>query len=158
MKKVILNKCFGGYDWSRAAVMDYIERANMQHIKFVKYVRGGNVVPATKEEYLANEYGVKVLISDRQFSKFCISRTDPVAIQLLEEKGSEYCSGPNSKLEIEEYDDDLFDYDIDEYDGVEDLDLIPRLNEDRIRKCGSVDKIVELLYACNVLRKDGIEE
>jgi hypothetical protein len=155
MKKVILNKCFGGYEWSRAAALDYVERSGMNHIMFMKWVKGGKSIAATKEQYLANEYGVEMYICKSRFYEGSISRTDPIAIQLFEEKGSEYCSGPNSKLEIEEYDDEFFGYDIYDYDGIEDLELTPMLTEDRIRKCGSIDKIVELLYSCNVLRKDG---
>lgn len=50
-------------------------------------------------------------------------RTAPELIKLIEEKGSEYCSGPYSLLEVVEIPDDI-DWYIDDYDGVETIEEV----------------------------------
>lgn len=80
-----------------------------------------------------------------------IDREDPVAIQMLEELGSKFCSGRFADLTIETYDDSIFRYEIDEYDGIESLTLFPALTEDRVRSCRSMDEVVNLLSQCGVL-------
>lgn len=74
-------------------------------------------------------------------------REDADAIALLEKKGSKYCSGFCAKLYIQEYDPELWIPDIHEYDGSESLDLTPRLTEEQIRACKSMDEVVDLLKA-----------
>lgn len=86
-------------------------------------------------------------------SSYDVPRRDPIAIAVLEEFGSEFCSGPSSRLRIEEYDADLFEGYINDYDGQESLDLVPSLSESRIRSCKSMDEVVELLRLANVIRQ-----
>lgn len=78
-------------------------------------------------------------------------RDDPVAIAVLEQYGSKWCSAGFANLAIEQYDEDLFIPEIEEYDGSETLKLIPRVTESRIRACNSVDEIVDFLRRTNVL-------
>ena len=78
-------------------------------------------------------------------------REDPVAISVLEEYGSEWCSSDFAELEIAEYDETLFLPNVDECDGLESLELIPKLTEERIRSCRDVNEIVDLLRRTKVL-------
>ena len=78
-------------------------------------------------------------------------REDQVAIAVLEEYGSEWCSSKFAKLDIATYNEEDYIADIDEYDGAESLKLIPRITESRIRNCRNVDEIVDLLGRLNVL-------
>ena len=170
MKKVILNGCFGGYGWSNHAVVDYLERQG-KHLEFRRFLGYGKkdngdtdwgskfYAPVTREQFLAQDhansetylYGCAVLADGKEFDTY-LDRDDEDAIALLEEKGSEYCSGAHAKLYIDEYDETLFDWSIDEYDGSENLELIPLLTEERIRACENVDAIVDLLRRMNLLR------
>ena len=85
---------------------------------------------------------------------FNVPRDDAYAVALLEEKGSEFCSGPSSRLRVEEYDADLFEAYVDDYDGQESLTLMPSLTEARIRSCKNMDEVVELLRQANVVRRE----
>ena len=132
MKKVIINSCYGGYGWSNEAIREYLTQTT----------KGADIREGNGGMYVNGLF----------FWGGNICRTDSVAIALLEEKGSEFCSGPYSSLKIAEYDDEYFEYDIDEYNGIETLKLIHLLSEDRIRSCSSMDEVVELLRKCNVIR------
>jgi len=50
-----------------------------------------------------------------------VSRTDPRLIALIEEFGSEACSGDCAELVIDEIPDSATDWEIDEYDGAESI-------------------------------------
>lgn len=91
----------------------------------------------------------------RSFDRFGfnVPRDDAYAVALLEEKGSKFCSGPSSRLRVEEYDADLFEAYVDDYDGQESLTLMPSLTETRIRACKNMDEVVELLRQANVIRQ-----
>ena len=149
MKKIILNTCFGGYGWSRAAILDYLDRIGAT-LEFKLRTGFADYVPSTKEAYLKGNYGVSVFANGKWIHS--IDREDPVAIQLLEESGSEYCSGNNANLVIEEYDDALFKPIVDEYDGAESLELYPCIAESRIRECSTMDEVVDLLKQVNIVK------
>lgn len=134
MKKVIVNHCFGGYGWSDAAVKEILRRKGFADIE----VRNNGLFSS-------------FYVNEAPFYDDDIDREDPVAIQILEEFGSAFCSGLYSQLAIEEYDDSLFRYEIDEYDGVEHLTLFPAMTEDRVRSCGSMDEVINLLSRCGVI-------
>ncbi len=132
MAKIILNECFGGYNYSPEALAD------------IYRMKGETVT--VKPGRMHDE----VYIYDFRVYGSVIERDDPEAIKLLEEKGSEYCSGVYSKLVIQEYDEKDYIANIDEYDGVESLHLIPRITEARIRECGNIDEVVALLSRLKV--------
>ena len=147
LKKVILNCRFGGYGWSKPALIDYLTAKGMN----ITYTVDDR--PATKEQYLASKHNENIYGNGKYICNWDIDREDPVAIALLEEKGSEYCSGDAAKLCIKEYDDDLWSYAIDEYDGSETLDLRPSIPRERILACNSTQEILNLLDQVGVLRK-----
>lgn len=138
MAKIILNKCYGGYGWSEEATFEYLDRLGKDY-KCFDYDDN----ELTKEEYLAHGGWGYIKVDGKWFDG--IGREDPIAIALLEEKGSEYCSGSAAELVIKEYDKEDWIAKIDEYDGCESLELIPRLTEERIHSCANVDEIVNLL-------------
>lgn len=168
MQKIILNGCFGGYDWSDKAILDYLERKGITDIRLVQveWTQDNQYyIDIPKELFLdenAHTLRKKILVRDdspweghdewEQFSGHEIDREDPVAIQLLEEKGSEYCSSEWSKLYIEEYDPEDWIADIDEYDGMESLELIANLTRDKVKKCKSIDEVIRLLERLNLLK------
>jgi hypothetical protein len=134
MAKIILNGCFGGYHWSVEGIIEVLKRKGATNITvddgFCKEVHG--------------------IINGEKVDVYNLDRKDPVAIQVLEEKGSKFCSSNFSNLYIEEYDENDFIADIDEYDGSETLELIPRITEKRIRACRNIDEVVELLRRTGV--------
>lgn len=51
-------------------------------------------------------------------------RTDPEAIAILEQYGSDACSGPHARLKVVEIPDEATDWELDEYDGVESITYV----------------------------------
>jgi hypothetical protein len=137
MAKIILNSCFGGYGWSALGIVKYLAAGGAQDIHI------------TRDDYCTE---VKAVLNGEpvEYHQYSIGREDPIAISTLERWGSKLCSGSHAELKIAEYDEDLFIANIDDYDGFESLDLIPRLTESRIRACKDVDEIVDLLRKMNV--------
>jgi hypothetical protein len=90
--KILFNDCYGGFEFSNAFEEEY--RA-----------RGGSMTN-----------GRMFRIGPESI------RCDPLAIAIFEEKGSEWCSGPNSMLEIREIP-AIFEryWEVDEYDGNESI-------------------------------------
>ena len=158
MQKIIINDCYGGYRWSDDAILDYLKRKGIKDIRLIKYVKGEEV-DTSEEEFRTLKSSKDILVKgkdipertwcekDKWYSFNCkeIDREDPIAIQLLEEKGTEYCSGEYAKLIIEEYDSDNWIAYINQYDGDETLKLKPRLTKERVRSCKNIEEVVELL-------------
>lgn len=135
MAKIILNGCFGGYHWSTQGIEEVLKRKGATDI--------------TVDSDFCTE--VHATLNGEQVDVYNLDREDPVAIQVLEEKGSKFCSSEFSELFIEEYDENDFIPSIDEYDGMESLELTPRVTEARIRACRSIDEVVELLRRLKVV-------
>ena len=169
MQKIILNACFGGYGWSNRAIVDYLERKGITNIRLVKDVGLSDYVDIPESLFFdsAYTYSKTVLVKGRDlnwenvkpdewypFYSGSIDRKDPIGIQLLEEKGSEYCSGKYSQLVIEEYDDENWVANIDEYDGNEDLDLMPLVRKSKIRDCKNMEEVIEYLETFDLFRYD----
>jgi len=134
MAKIILNGCFGGYHWSPEGIIEVLKRKGATNI--------------TVDDGFAPE--VHGILNGEKVDIYNLDRKDPVAIQVLEEKGSKFCSSDFSNLYVEEYDENDFIADIDEYDGNESLKLIPCITEKRIRACRNIDEVVELLRRTRV--------
>ena len=131
MKKVILNKCYGGFDVSKEAYMLYAKKkgltlylyeSNFVDRKFI-YKKVNNA-DSIFRHYFTKDMGDNVEISNEDYDKYCLylrdeHREDPVLIEVVEELG-EKASGRFGNLQVVEIPDDL-DYVIDEYDGIETL-------------------------------------
>lgn len=132
MKKVILNKCFGGFDVSKEAYELYAKKKDlkifcyemdMEDIKNTKYKY------AKKDNglfinYFTKDFGNNVQITNEDYEKYNLyldtsHREDPILIEVIEEL-CEKANGRFGELKIVEIPDDL-DYVIDEYDGIETL-------------------------------------
>lgn len=131
MKKVILNKCFGGFDVSKEAYMLYAKKkgltlylyeSDLTNRKFIyKKVNDDNSI---FRHYFIKDMGDNVEISNEDYEKYCLylkdgHREDPILIEVVEELG-EKASGRFGDLKVVEIPDDL-EYVIDEYDGIETL-------------------------------------
>ena len=146
MKKVILNKDFGGYGWSKAGMIQVSERKGiLDQCEF--YIDDKKVSQST---FLSNKdswyWDIKCNGVDFEFD-----RDDEDAIAVLEKFGSEYCSDNLACLQIEEYDDEFYDYSIDDYDGWERLETAPSIPLDKIDNM-SKEELVDLLKKLNLIR------
>ena len=134
MKKVILNKCFGGFDVSPKAYQLYAMYKGYSHL--YKYQPTSSLNNVTYklvdlfDEHLLHFYVTKYF--GKEFSKNDISkedwekhilylnddnREDDILIKVVEELGDE-ASGRFGQLVVVQIPDDL-DYVIDNYDGIE---------------------------------------
>lgn len=124
MKRVVINKCYGGFGLSHKGVMRYAEIKGitlypwLDHV--TKEVYGEQAVigneelwhhystsPVTGEEYEKGSY----------FSGRDIPRDDPALIQLVEEMG-EAADGCHAELKIVDIPKGT-EYTIEQYDGIE---------------------------------------
>lgn len=131
MRKVILNKCYGGFQVSDKAYQLYAKKKGLELFKYDMEIRNGEFFykKDTKEDNLFSSYFTKDLgesgeISDEDYEKYHLylkqeSREDPVLIEVVEELGKE-ASGRCGNLVVVEIPKDL-DYVIDDYDGIETL-------------------------------------
>ena len=127
MKKVILNKSYGGFEVSKEAYELY---AKKKGLKLFYYDRDGKT---DKYRYAVDkgnlfvdiftkDFGNNVIISDENFEKYGLYlnsdyREDSILIEVVEEL-EEKASGCCGRLVVVEIPDDL-DYVIDKYDGIE---------------------------------------
>ena len=73
MKKVCINKCFGGFSLSNAAIQRYGELAGL------------NLV--SKDKGYNNQWYIDSVDDENFFSIYNIPRDDPILIQVVEELG-----------------------------------------------------------------------
>lgn len=130
--KVILNKCYGGFDVSYLGYKRYAEKIGIKEIFAYKF-KGKEYV---KVNGVANEIFIVYFIKDlgESFSSYELDnyssfklvldenrRQDPILIEVVEELGDE-ASGLLGNLKVVEVPDELDNnYVIDEYDGFESL-------------------------------------
>lgn len=132
MKKVILNKCYGGFDVSKEAYMLYAKKKGLTlYIYECSFVKPRKIIyKKTNDELFIGHHlftkdmGENIEITDENYDKYHLyldeaHREDPILIEVVEELG-EKASGPFGDLKVVEIPDDL-DYVIDEYDGIETL-------------------------------------
>ena len=156
MRKVILNKCFGGYSFSPLFIAKYLERTGAKNVTYQKtvYAKLGERedIPMTRDQFVEHSAGFDAYacVDGERFYDYKIKRDDPVAIAILEELGSKACSGRYAELAIEEYNETKYAARIEEYDGSETLILTRLLTTDMIRACKSIDEVVDLLMEVNV--------
>lgn len=106
MTRVVINKCFGGFSLSNAAVLRYGELAGL------------NLVSIDKGYY--NQWYIDSVDGEKYFSMYNIARDDPILIQVVEELG-EASWGSAAELKIVDIPDGALRYQILEYDGWESI-------------------------------------
>ena len=136
MKKIVLNGCFGGFSLSKEGTLAILERKGIGVVKVEEDRYGYFTIHASNgEEYYSHS--------------FDDIRDDEDLVAVVEELG-EKANGSCASLYIDEYDEENFDYYIDEYDGSENLDLIPVVTEKRLSECKTTSEIVEYLKSLNI--------
>lgn len=136
--KIILNKCYGGFDVSPAGYKLYAKKKGFEPYPYVLMGDPYNIedyyykkikweeIDGYSVHYLKKDWGDKIsrelfeeIADDDYFWINGTYRTDSTLIEVVEELGQK-ASGPCGELRIVEIPDDL-DYVIDEYDGYERL-------------------------------------
>ena len=130
MRKIILNKCYGGFDLSKKAYELYAKKKGLELYTYTmtiennkckyKYSDGSDFFIV----YFTKDFGNNVEISKEDYKKYVLSlrdeaREDKTLIEVVEELGKE-ASGMCGKLKIVKIPDNAF-FIIDSYDGLETL-------------------------------------
>ncbi len=124
MKKIVINRCYGGFGLSHKGTLRYAEIKGITLCPWLdeitRSVYGERAVIG--DDKMMHHYSTSPVI-DREyeegsyFSDSDIPRDDPALVQLVEEMGK-IASGRCAELEIVEIPDDV-DFVIEEYDGME---------------------------------------
>lgn len=136
-KKVVINRCWGGFGLSHKAIMRYAELSGFELFPMVNVRdRKGKVdwekfVPYTgQENAFSIHYSKSPINKDGTYEKDSywyygnISREDPILVKIVEELGVE-ANGEHASLEVIEIPEDV-NYEIDDYDGQESIHEIHR--------------------------------
>lgn len=127
--KIILNKCFGGFDVSKEAYMLYAKKKGLElyqyasdFVNFKKCIYKKTNDETLFKNYFIKDMGDNIEISNEDYKKHNLylndeHRLDPILIEVIEELGDK-ASGRFGGLEVVEIPDNCY-YKIDEYDGVE---------------------------------------
>jgi len=110
-EKIVLNKCYGGFEISDEAIEELLRRKGIK-FKTVSDEYGNLIFFDEKDEEIDFYYGTDINV-----------RTDKELIKLIEEKGSYFVSRCCAKLEVEEVEKGK-KFIIDEYDGYEEIKYI----------------------------------
>ena len=130
--KIILNKCFGGFDVSPEGYELYAKKKGLELYKYKdnldfrnhEYIKIKGEKNELFKHYFTKDFGEIAKISDEDYEKYNLylreeNRRDQTLIEVVEELG-EKASGRFGELEVVEIPDNSF-YKIDEYDGLETL-------------------------------------
>lgn len=130
--KVILNKCYGGFGFSRKAYEMYAEKHGFKvyMYKTKEITKDGTLlrkVHGTDDSgfgwYFMKDFGDEFIPSKADWGEMLYlreeHREDPVAIEIVEKLGKE-ANGSCADLVVVDIPDGL-DYVIDDYDGIETL-------------------------------------
>ena len=130
MRKVILNKCYGGFDVSDKGYQLYAKKKGLNLYRYESHYYNYKLMhKKTKKtgidiKYFTKDFGEQFEYSNEYYDKYNLYlnnsyREDPTLIEVIEELGKE-ASGRCGNLVVVEIPDDL-DYVIDNYDGIETL-------------------------------------
>ena len=142
MKKIVINKCHGGFGLSYEGVMYY---AKLKGIKLYAYVKkweddlyagkpynpsDETIIPFEERKskrklpviHYATKKGLKNIkeLNEYYWSEFDIKRDDPALVKTVEDLG-EKANGRFAELKIVEIPDDV-EWEITEYDGLEQVE------------------------------------
>lgn len=112
IRKIVINKCHGGFGLSHAAILRYHELSGTR-IYWKDIYPGPKSSSSPKTYHLDAECTNQAYWSDRN-----ISRDDPVLIRVVEELGNEEAGNEFAMLQIVRIPADV-DWIIQEYDGME---------------------------------------
>lgn len=127
--KIILNKCYGGFDVSKEAYILYAKKKGLELYQYASDFANFKkcIYKKTNDETLFKDYFIKdmgdnIEISNEDYKKYHLYlddeyRQDPILIEVVEELGDK-ASGRFGRLKVVEIPDNCY-YKIDEYDGVE---------------------------------------
>lgn len=129
MRKIILNKCYGGFDLSKKAYELYAKKKGLELYAYInclenegkyKYSDGSDFFMT----YFTKDFGNNVEISKEDYKKYVLylsetAREDKTLIEVVEELGKK-ASGRCGELKIVKIPDNAF-FIIDNYDGIETL-------------------------------------
>lgn len=127
--KIILNKCYGGFDVSKEAYMLYAKKKELELYQYTSDFNNFKkcIYKKTNDEVLFKNYftkdmGDNIEINNEDYKKYNLylddkHRQDPILIEVVEELGDK-ASGRFGELKVIEIPDNCY-YIIDEYDGVE---------------------------------------
>jgi len=135
--KVLINNCYGGFNFSYEACKLWLERKN---ISFTE----------TKDNYVKPQF---IIDNDISYVSHLISKDDSTMIQIFEEKGSEFVSGYCSEIILVEVPDGC-QYRIGEYDGIEHIDQIfIEVTLDELKNGLSQEQLDRVSKGCDVVLK-----
>lgn len=132
--KILLNKCFGGFDLSEDAYRLYAKKKGLNIYKYKSEISGH--YPNTKfiykyaddnslfTQYFTKDFGTNIEISNENCEKYSLylreeERLNPTLIEVVEEL-KEKASGRFGEIKLFEIPDNS-DYIINDYDGLETL-------------------------------------
>ena len=136
--KVVINKCYGGFNLSHVAVMRYLEikgitvypEQDQSHWKFWTYwlVKSEDRVERKEDEFYSMPMNERIaynkLCSEQSFYERDIERHDPVLVQVVEELG-DIANGHCASLRVVDIPDGV-EYTVEEYDGLEHIAEVHR--------------------------------
>lgn len=124
MKKVVINKCYGGFGLSHKGTMRYAEIKGITLYPWLDHITeevyGERAIIGNDE--VLHHYSASPAIDGQYeegsyFSDMDLPRDDPALIQLVEEMG-EAANGRHAELKIVDIPRGI-EYTIEEYDGIE---------------------------------------
>lgn len=113
MRKVVINKCYGGFGLSHEAILRYAE---IKGLKLIVVERRSSICP--------NNYYIGEEKEENFFSEYDIKRDDPALVKVVEELG-EKANSWASELYVVEIPADV-NWFISEYDGWEHIAEVHR--------------------------------
>ena len=131
-KKVVINKCYGGFGLSLDASVEYLKRKGKDvYFYEVDYATGVSSKMKTTKARKQSAFNTTIVTkdlgditnniemyeNDAVFSYYDIERDDPDLVAVVEKLGKK-ANGFCAKLDVVEIPDDV-EYNIEEYDGVE---------------------------------------